>query len=373
MSERLADSETLRPLESLAYALGRPQASAVIKREFADFLVDEELAFVPTGEGEHVFLQVRKTDASTIDVARQLSAITNVAPADIGYSGMKDRRGETTQWFSVKLPETKQGALAALNDDRFQVLTVARNARKLRIGSHARNHFRLRLRGCQGEPCEYERRLEALSTQGVPNYFGAQRFGAQMSNLQQVSSLLRQVLDDPLSVKRGSRIRRGMLYSAARSYLFNQVLSARIERGDWAEYIDGDVMSLDGSGRLFCVSEAQPWDESLAQRLQAQDIHPTGPLPGAISVKDKYVSTGKAADIEKTVLESLRWMVDGLSAFGLEAGRRPLRFAVGNLQWRWEDGAEGSTEGKDLCLDFTLPRGAYATSLLRELCHLREK
>lgn len=373
MSERLADSETLHPLESLAYALGCPQASAVIKRDFADFRVDEELAFEPTGEGEHVFLQVRKTDASTIDVARRLGAITAVADADIGYSGMKDRRGETSQWFSVKLPEGKQDELAALNDDRFKVLAVARNARKLRIGSHARNHFRLRLRDCQGERRDYEQRLEALSAQGVPNYFGAQRFGAQMSNLQQVSALLRQVLEDPLAVKRGSRVRRGMLYSAARSYLFNQVLSTRIERGDWARYVDGDVMSLDGSGRLFCVDKAQPWDEILERRLQEQDVHPTGPLPGAISAKDKYVSTGEAADIEKTALESLRWMIEGLSAFGLEAGRRPLRFAVGNLTWRWESSVKGEGNGRDLCLEFTLPRGAYATSLLRELCHLREK
>ena len=373
MSERIPDREVLRPLESLAYALGCPQGSAVIKREFTDFRVDEELAFEPTGEGEHVFLQVRKTDASTLDVAKRIGSLTSAAQADIGYSGMKDRRGETTQWFSVKLPEAEQGSLEALSDDKLQVLTTQRNARKLKIGSHARNRFRLRLRNCQGAPAEYERRLQAMSLQGVPNYFGAQRFGAQMSNLQQVSVLLRQVQSDAAAIKRGPRFRRGMLYSAARSYLFNQVLSARIECSNWAHYLEGDVMSLDGSGRLFGVSRAQPWDETLVHRLAALDIHPTGPLPGAISPKDKYVSTGKAADIERTTLKSEQWMVDGLKAFGLVAGRRPLRFAVRELQWHWEDSAEGADEEKDLCLEFFLPRGAYATSLLRELCHLREK
>lgn len=357
----------LKPLESLAYAQGAPCVSAVIKREFADFRVDEELAFQPSGDGDHVFLQVMKVDASTTEVAKHLGSLAGIGPADVGYSGMKDRRGETSQWFSLKLPREHEGRLENLADDRLRLLDSQRNERKLKIGSHARNRFRLRLRDCEGPLAEFERRLEGVRVGGVPNYFGAQRFGAQMSNLQQVAELMRQVLAGQADPRRLPRFRRGMLYSAARSYLFNQVLAMRIERGTWDRYVAGDVMSLDGSGRCFVPSE---WDEVLQQRLVDFDIHPTGPLPGKISPKDKYVSAAEAADIEEETLAESRWMVEGLQAFGLEAARRPLRFRAADLAWRWEQGATG--ELPDLCLEFTLPRGAYATSLLRELCLLRD-
>lgn len=375
-------SNDLLPLDSLAYALGKPDGSAIIKQEFSDFRVDEELAFAPSGEGDHVFVQIRKTDASTIEVAKRLSQVACVRQADVSYSGMKDRRGETSQWFSVKLPPEGESRLSGLEDEQLSILALQRNSRKLKIGSHARNRFHLKLRDCEGSKEEFERRLCALRESGVPNYFGAQRFGAQLSNLRQVSVLMREVLDGKDAAERGPRFRRGMLYSAARSYLFNQVLSERVRAGRWQHYVPGDVLSLDGSGRCFTLvyeeERGAEWTDELQRRMDTLDIHATGPLPGIISAKDKYVSLGEAADIEKRVLKDLDWMVAGLAAFGLQASRRALRFAASELTWQWESdesasGASGaaSTLGS-LNLTFTLPRGAYATSLLRELCQLRE-
>lgn len=380
MSEPRATNDLL-PLDSLAYALGKPQGSAIIKQEFSDFRVDEELAFAPSGEGDHVFIQIQKTDASTIEVAKRLSDVAAVRQADVSYSGMKDRRGETSQWFSVKLPPEKEPRLAALEDEKLAIIALHRNSRKLKIGSHARNRFQLKLRGCEGSRDEFERRLEALRDKGVPNYFGAQRFGAQMSNLRQVSVLMRQVLEGDKAVQQGGRFRRGMLYSAARSYLFNQVLSERISAGNWQSYLRGDVLSLDGSGRCFKLADeeaGEEWTDELQQRIETLDIHTTGPLPGIISAKDKYVSSGEAADIEKRVVTELDWMVAGLEAFGLQASRRALRFAAAELSWQWEQDIPALISSSDaeacgnLNLAFTLPRGAYATSLLRELCQLRE-
>lgn len=380
MSEPRATNDLL-PLDSLAYALGKPQGSAIIKQEFSDFRVDEELAFAPSGEGDHVFIQIQKTDASTIEVAKRLSDVAAVRQADVSYSGMKDRRGETSQWFSVKLPPEKEPRLAALEDEKLAIIALHRNSRKLKIGSHARNRFQLKLRGCEGSRDEFERRLEALRDKGVPNYFGAQRFGAQMSNLRQVSVLMRQVLEGDKAVQQGGRFRRGMLYSAARSYLFNQVLSERISAGNWQSYLRGDVLSLDGSGRCFKLADeeaGEEWTDELQQRIETLDIHTTGPLPGIISAKDKYVSSGEAADIEKRVVAELDWMVAGLEAFGLQASRRALRFAAAELSWQWEQEIPARISSSDaeacgnLNLAFTLPRGAYATSLLRELCQLRE-
>ncbi len=349
-------------MDSLAYAQGRPALQATLKAQFSDFQVDEELGFQPSGEGEHVFVQLRKTDLSTTDTARHLARITGVHGRDIGYSGMKDRRGECSQWFSIKMPAGEESSLADLADERLELLQLARNHRKLRIGSHRNNRFQLLLRNCQGEAADYERRLQALQAEGVPNYFGVQRFGRGMSNLEQVLKLFR---DSDGPGGSGSRHKRGMLYSAARAYLFNQVLSRRLEEGNWCQYQAGDVLNLDGSNRCFLVPDGG-WDDKLQARLQEFDIHLTGPLPGLVGSKDKYISRGIAADIENAVLEKYPELLAGLCQHGLEAGRRPLRFRVHDLNWQWQ-------QEQNLLLQFTLSKGAYATSLLRELCQTDEQ
>ena len=354
-------------LDQLAYANGAPAISATIKQEIQDFQVDEELGFEFTGDGEHLYLQIRKSDCSTPDVARRLSDVTGVPLSDIGYAGMKDRRGECSQWFSVQISENEAHRLTSAEDASLSILQSQRNSRKLKIGSHKLNHFRLRLRDCDGAPELFESRLQALRSGGIPNYFGAQRFGREMSNLVQVQALMSQVLSEPdpqaisrLLKQRG--VKRGMLYSAARAYLFNQVLSARVTAGSWNAYVPGDVLNLAGTDRCFAVAAGQ-WDEKLQNRLQEFDIHLTGPLAGQIDPKDKYISRAQAADIEEAVLQQFTTLLRGLERCGLMAARRPLRFVPLHLEWEWE--AAGILQ-----LRFALSRGSYATSLLRELCQL---
>ncbi|MCI5106106.1 MAG: tRNA pseudouridine(13) synthase TruD [Pseudomonadales bacterium] len=358
----LVAKEVFAAMDSLAYAQGRPDLKATLKARFSDFQVDEDLGFEPSGAGDHVFVQLRKTDLSTTDTARHLARISGVSGRDVGYSGMKDRRGECSQWFSIKLPAGGENAFSDLQDERLQLLQLARNHRKLRIGSHRHNRFQLLLRDCEGDAAEFDRRLRALAAQGVPNYFGVQRFGRDLSNLEQVLKLFR---DSAGPGSSGNRHKRGMLYSAARAYLFNQVLSRRLEQGNWCQYQPGDVLNLDGSNRCFLVADGD-WDEKLQARLQEFDIHLTGPLPGLVGSKDKYISKGIAADIENAVLEKYPELLAGLRQHGLEAGRRPLRFRVHDLQWQWQ-------QDQHLLLQFTLSKGAYATSLLRELCQTDEQ
>lgn len=362
VAEVLVAKEVFAAMDSLAYAQGRPDLKATLKARFSDFQVDEDLGFEPSGAGDHVFVQLRKTDLSTTDTARHLARISGVSGRDVGYSGMKDRRGECSQWFSIKLPAGGENAFSDLQDERLQLLQLARNHRKLRIGSHRHNRFQLLLRDCEGDAAEFDRRLRALAAQGVPNYFGVQRFGRDLSNLEQVLKLFR---DSAGPGSAGNRHKRGMLYSAARAYLFNQVLSRRLEQGNWCQYQPGDVLNLDGSNRCFLVADGD-WDEKLQARLQEFDIHLTGPLPGLVGSKDKYISKGIAADIENAVLEKYPELLAGLRQHDLEAGRRPLRFRVHDLQWQWQ-------QDQHLLLQFTLSKGAYATSLLRELCQTDEQ
>ena len=373
-------SSDFEDLDSLAYARGRPQTSARLKQAFSDFRVDEQLGFKFSERGEHLVLQIEKTDHSTVDVAKKLSEVSGVHRADIGYAGMKDRRAQTKQWFSIKLPKQKESAIDGIESESLRILARHRNSRKITIGSHRCNHFQLRLRNCQGSQSAFEDALQQIASMGVPNYFGSQRFGRGLSNMHQVQAWMRAELglgttDATASVPR-QRFKRSMLFSAARSYLFNQVLSKRLQLGNWASYVEGDVLNLDGTDRCFALETASDWDQTLAQRLLDFDIHLTGPLPGLIESKDKYVSYGKAADIEDAVCKQFSTLMAGLQHFGLKASRRPLRFLPSDLHLQWlpsylstsensADGDEPIAAGKDLLLDFSLGKGAYATSLLR--------
>lgn len=352
-------------MDDLAYLGGRPELRASLKQEFADFQVDEELGFTLKGKGEHLWLNVRKIDLSTTDVAKRLAAAGEIQLKSVGYSGMKDRRGECTQWFSVPVPDQNVGKLAAAQDASLEVLSTQRNGKKLKIGTHKSNHFRIRLRNCEGPKVSYEARLEKIKSLGVPNYFGSQRFGRNMSNMAQVEQLMTQALSPgaDLAFLRGQmgRVKRGMMFSAARAYLFNQVLSMRINNGSWNKYQPGDVLNLDGTARFFSLRDEERWSDELQDRLDNFDIHISGPLAGEKESKDRYASYGEAADMEEVVLEKYALLVDGLRRFDLIAARRSLRFLPVNLEWTW-------LESEDLQLEFELPRGAYATSLLRELC-----
>jgi tRNA pseudouridine13 synthase len=364
-------------LDTLAFANGKPGMAASFKQEFADFRVDEQLSFKFTEKGEHAYLWVEKTNCSTVDVAKKLSEVTGVHGSEIGYSGMKDRRAETRQWFSIKLPAGREAELSACESDSLRIVETHRNSRKLKIGSHRSNRFRILLRDCDGSRDEFEQRLAQIEASGLPNYFGSQRFGRGLSNLNQVQAWMSAELDEGSASDASSasipkqRFKRSMLFSAARSYLFNQLLSRRLELGNWNGYLAGDVLNLDGTDRSFAIETGVEWDTVLQQRLEDFDIHITGPLSGAIDSKDKYVSYGEAADIEDAVCKQFNTLLAGLRYFGLKAARRPLRFRPIDLRWEWlkNDQADGAG---DLALDFSLGKGAYATSLLRELCVTRE-
>ncbi|MDD9957745.1 MAG: tRNA pseudouridine(13) synthase TruD [Gammaproteobacteria bacterium] len=349
---------TWRALDELAFAYAAPVAKARLKQEFSDFKVSEDLGFKLTGSGEHLYLQLKKIDLSTTDVAKKLASTLQERVSAIGYAGMKDRRGECTQWFSVPANSEKISDLSRIEKENLQILNTQRNARKLKIGSHKLNRFEITLRECRGGQVEFESRLNQIETGGIPNYFGSQRFGKELSNLQQLNDLLLDYQNpEPQKPK---RFKRGMVISAARAYLFNQLLSIRVANGSWDKYLAGDVLNLNGTARSFKL-DMDEWTEELEQRLGEFDIHITGPLAGVIDSKDKYTSSGEAADIENAVFAEYTSVYEALKVLGATASRRSLRFMPENLNWAWLD-------EHTLKLDFALQPGAYATSLLREVC-----
>lgn len=334
-------------VDSLAYAGGKPAASARLRQSPEDFQVTEIPLLQPDGEGEHVWLWIRKRNENTQHVAELLSTHAGVHPRQVSYAGMKDRRAVTEQWFSVQLPGREEPDWQAINSGTVTVLRHERHSRKLRRGTLKGNSFRITLRDIGGDKQSLEQRLVKVRDQGVPNYFGEQRFGRAGSNLHTADKLFKN------PKLRLSRNKRGLILSAARSFLFNQVLSARVQAGNWDVPLTGDAMQLQGSHSYFI---AESLDADLLSRVASQDVHSSGPLYGrgeSPVIKD-------CLELESTVLGTYASWCEGLEQAGLAQARRALRLGVPDLAWQWADAGE-------LVLTLSLPAGSYATSILREI------
>ena len=338
---------------ALPAAHGAPVLQAVMRRVPEDFRVEELDAFEASGSGEHLLLTVEKRGMNTAFAARRIAQWAGVPESAVGYAGLKDRHALTRQRFSVQLPGREAPPLETLAFDdpatgeALRVLHAARHARKLPRGALAGNRFRLTLRDVRGDRAAIDARLQAISAHGIPNYFGEQRFGRGGDNVARALAMF--------AGRRVRREERTLLLSAARSELFNRVLAQRVRDGSWNAALDGEVWILDGSRSVF---GPEPWNDVLAARLDAFDIHPSAPLWGAGEPR----SRGEARAVESAALageDALR-LQQGLEAAGLKQERRATRLRPGRIIWDWP--------GDDtLELRFDLPPGTYATSVLAEL------
>ncbi|MEO7916666.1 MAG: tRNA pseudouridine(13) synthase TruD [Dokdonella sp.] len=333
-------------VDALPYAYGGPPLRGTLRAKPADFFVDEQLGFEPTGSGEHFFVQVEKAGANTDWVAKQLAAFAGVPAMAVSWSGMKDRHAVTRQWFSVQLPGKGDPDWSSLAIEGVSLLDARRHNRKLKRGVHRGNRFRIRLRAISGDRDAAQALIEMIARQGVPHYFGEQRFGRGGDNLGLARSLF--------AGRRLPRDQRGFALSAARSYLFNQVLAARVEDGTWNRATDGDVFMLAGTHSVF---GPELIDEALRERIDRLDIHPTGAMWGRGDLR----STGIVGELESTIAEADADLVAGLVKHELDQQRRALRLIASDLITTWE--------GNDLILDFGLESGAFATVVIRELCN----
>jgi tRNA pseudouridine13 synthase len=326
------------------FAHGGPSGRGKIRAFPEDFIVEETLAFEPSGTGEHAFLQIRKTGENTEYVARQLARFAGVRQRDVGFAGLKDRHAVTTQWFSVWLPGKPDPDWAAFASASIDVLQATRHARKLQRGALSGNRFTLIVRDWQGDREETRSRFAAIKAAGFPNYFGEQRFGHQGRNVEQALSLFQG--------KKVSRELRSIYLSAARSFLFNQVLAARVERQTWNRPLPGDVFMFDKSHSCFTAEASDP---TIAGRLDAGEIHPSGALWG----RGDSGAAGAVSVLEAEVIAPFPELAEGLQNSGVEIERRALRVNVPDLACQFLDDR--------LELRFTLPAGSYATALLREV------
>ncbi|MEM1112624.1 MAG: tRNA pseudouridine(13) synthase TruD [Pseudomonadota bacterium] len=324
-----------------------PRSQARLREQPEDFVVEELLSFEPDGQGEHVLLYVEKRLRNTTEVQRQLAELAGVPARDVGFAGLKDRRAVTRQWFSVGLAGRPEPMWHTLEPSAgVRVLQVERHRRKLRRGVHRSNRFTLMLRSLVPQQSELEAALARVRAQGVPNYFGPQRFGREGTTLAQARAWM----------ARGGRIgreRRSLYLSALRAHLFNQLLGARVRHGEWDRLEPGQVCQLDGSRSLFRCDKI---DEDIGDRLLRGDLHPALPLwgtgddPGGPALRQRYAQELSAEQLCCEFLEEK----------GLAMGWRPARLWPDDFSWEFCD-------HDCLRLNFSLPPGGYATAVLAEL------
>jgi tRNA pseudouridine13 synthase len=245
-------------INKLPKANDNTEVSGIYRCSPQDFVVVESLGFEPTGEGEHAFLTIQKEGRNTEDVARTLAHHANIPRKAVSYAGLKDRKAVTTQYFSVHLPGQPDPDWSEIADSGISVLAVTRHQKKLKRGALKKNHFQLMIRNISGVKDRIEQRLQHIGSNGVPNYFMSQRFGHNAANLDQADDMLVQ------GQRVKDRFKRTMYYSAARSWLFNQVLADRITAGNWKAALDGDAMMLTGSRSCFYVDTV---DDEIKKRV----------------------------------------------------------------------------------------------------------
>ncbi len=316
-------------------------------RQLAEhFQVFEHLNFEPENNGDHLYLYIKKTNTNTDWLAKELADKAGIKPVDVGYAGRKDRFAITSQWFSLHLPESKGFNLEQLSGEDYQILKHTRHPKKLRKGEIAYNQFKLQLVNFEGSFEDLKTRIDVIRVKGYPNYFGPQRFGHQGKNVDKA----RDMLSGKHRVK--DRNKRSIYLSAARSFLFNQVLKARLENKSWLTVIKGEQLWDESSQSYIDVDEV---NETHISQLKNGHLSTTGPLPG----DGKNIVNSDAEIFEHDTLSIHQQLMEGIANSRANWHRRSLRVIPLNLR------CDQNSLGVEF--EFSLPTGAYATSLLREI------
>ncbi len=360
-----------------------------------DFVVDEIPAYSPSGQGNHLLLRFEKRDLTTPDAVRAIGRALSVPGRDIGIAGLKDKVAVTTQWISLPYPGeprkiSLEEELEALELPGIRILSFARHDNKLRTGHLTWNRFKIRLRGVPASRVSAViAGLERVAACGLPNAFGAQRFGRDRDNADRALSFLRGESRPP----RDARQRR-FLFSALQSQVYNRVLEARVADGTWNVPLEGDLLKLESGGLFLCTDPGE--DRARAAR---GELGPTGPIfgvkmrePGgavlALELRILRETVGEGFDLARTkplgegTRRALVLRVSELEARVVPGGRGPEDGGSGK-EGEGDGGATGGAAGgaaegsaqeqpTDLWVEFMLPKGAYATTVLARVVDVEE-
>ena len=326
----------------------KPQAT--FRKSASDFIVEEIPAFAATGEGEHLFLRIRKTNVTTNEAVLRLCKALGVEERGAGYAGMKDKRAIATQTISVPFELSRSPEEAfGLGLDGIVVESASRHRHKLKPGHLKGNRFDIVLRDlAEADISGVIDALEQAGRHGVPNAFGPQRFGRDGNNPERALAWLSGRTAGPKD-----RRERRLLFSALQSELYNRVLERRRSDGTWDRPLVGDVLRKSDSGGIFlCADEKED-----RKRAERGELSPTGPIFGA---KMRWPE-GEPASIEREILAAATGSDDPFSRHHTlgEGSRRPFVLRAVELMVE-----KIMAEQTALRVRFVLPKGGYATTLL---------
>ncbi|MEX2213766.1 MAG: tRNA pseudouridine(13) synthase TruD [Phycisphaeraceae bacterium] len=411
-----------RATDHLAYLTAdAPGTGGMIKVRPQDFLVEEQPLYEPCGEGEHLYLFIEKQEQTTSDVMRRLAKMFGVRRGDIGYAGLKDKHAITRQHFSIYKPDPSddERLLGRVQFTRFKLLWSARHTNKLRRGHLRGNRFVIYIRDVK--PTDVIRAkpvFDHLIKVAAPNYIGDQRFGYRQNNhilgKHYILSQWQELLDEMLSVSHESDpperyaarqayrdkkyfealetwarhfhhdrqaldalrqgksdqravmaidpVQREFMISSLQSAIFNHVVDNRVRRGAFNRLVSGDLAWKHDSRAVFAVDDATAAKENApGGRIERLEISPSGPMWGCNMTRPE----GEPGQWEREAVESLGLTVEQLceSPQTVDGTRRPLRMMI-----RDPDISGGGDEhGPFIRVAFELPRGSFATMVLREI------
>ncbi|WP_105900889.1 tRNA pseudouridine(13) synthase TruD [Vibrio gangliei] len=334
-------------LAPFAYLCGKPAATAKIKAQAKDFQVIEDLGFSFSGHGEHLMVRIRKEGENTAFVANEIARLCGVPSKNVGWAGLKDRHAVTEQWLSIHLPKPEMvfdaEKLEALHPS-IKVLETARHNKKLRPGELVGNQFILRLVDVS-DMDDVLARLEKIQQQGVPNYYGAQRFGREGNNLNEARRWGRD------NVRTRNQNKRSMYLSTARSWIFNHIVSSRIEQGYFNQALLGDVVQVSNGEQ--CI------DANNIEALQAQINQGNASITAALAGDNALPTQDQALALEQPQLDAEPDLMALIRGNRMRHDRRAIGLKAMNMQWQ--------VEANDVVLSFSLPAGCFATAILREV------
>lgn len=333
-------------LSSLAYLHGKPTAKGKLKAKPEHFQVNENLGFEFSGQGEHLMLRIRKTGENTSFVANELAKACGVKSKDVSWAGLKDRHAVTEQWLSVHLPKGDTPDLTQFlaQYPSIEIIATDRHNKKLRPGDLIGNQFAITV----SEVTDMEdvvKRLEAIQRVGVPNYFGSQRFGNQGNNLTEARRWGRD------NVRTRNQNKRSLYLSAARSWIFNTIVSARIEQGLFERAIVGDLVRQQDELVAVDASTIEQINEHLALH-QCQ-------LTAALAGDNALPTTDQALALEQPHLDAEPDLMALIRGNRMRHDRREVALMPQQLAWQ--------IDGNNITLQFALEAGSFATAIIREL------
>ncbi len=340
------------PLVELPYLThDLPGTGGALRTVDADFVVDEEPAYPPSGVGDHVFVRIEKRGMNTRHAVISIARALGISDRDIGVAGMKDRHAVTRQWLSLPPPVTPEAALALAIPD-VTVLEATRHNHKLRTGHVRANAFRLRVRDVVPDALDRATAILArlVEAPGAPNWYGEQRFGRDGDN----AAKGRALVSGERHTGRDRKLDR-LFVSALQSELFNAWLVARMADGLYRDVLAGDVLHKTTGGMFTSDDPATD-----TERLRAGELVLTGPMFG-VDMRRPPDDTPAAAR-EDAILAAA-----GLARDSFATVRKLAEGTRRDATIRVRDGSVTDGGPSTLEVAFALPGGAYATAVMREV------